>query len=116
MTRPMIVTKNKMLKEAGQKLHEVWDIACMLENVNLNKRDYQTLISLVSHRLTHIACGYDEYLEECELYLPEAEEADPEEDPFLELPEDEEELFAVPIEDQPTEEEMAKAREVFGDD
>ena len=68
--KPMIVTKNKLLKEAGEKLNAVWDIACMLE--------YKTLIDLISFRLRHLALGYDDYLEEAELYLPEAEEGDPE--------------------------------------
>ena len=92
--RPMIVTKNKLLKEAGEKLNAVWDIACMLENVNASNavwdiacmlenvnasnRDYKTLIDLISFRLRHLALGYDDYLEEAELYLPEAEEGDPE--------------------------------------
>ena len=78
--RPMIVTKNKLLKEAGEKLNAVWDIACMLENVNASNRDYKTLIDLISFRLRHLALGYDDYLEEAELYLPEAEEDDVEED------------------------------------
>ena len=76
--RPMIVTKNKLLKEAGEKLNAVWDIACMLENVNASNRDYKTLIDLISFRLRHLALGYDDYLEEAELYLPEAEDGDPE--------------------------------------
>lgn len=78
--RPMIVTKNKLLKKAGEKLNAVWDIACMLENVNASNRDYKTLIDLISFRLRHLALGYDDYLEEAELYLPEAEEDDVEED------------------------------------
>ena len=78
--RPMIVTKNKLLKEAGEKLNAVWDIACMLENVDASNRDYKTLIDLISFRLRHLALGYDDYLEEAELYLPEAEEDDVEED------------------------------------
>ena len=69
---------NKLLKEAGEKLNAVWDIACMLENVNASNRDYKTLIDLISFRLRHLALGYDDYLEEAELYLPEAEEGDPE--------------------------------------
>ena len=78
--RPMIVTKNKLLKEAGEKLNAVWDIAYMLENVNASNRDYKTLIDLISFRLRYLALGYDDYLEEAELYLPEAEEDDVEED------------------------------------
>ena len=78
--RPMIVTKNKLLKEAGEKLNAVWDIACMLDNVDASNRDYKTLIDLISFRLRHLALGYDDYLEEAELYLPEAEEDDVEED------------------------------------
>ena len=77
--RPMIVTKNKLLKEAGEKLNAVWDIACMLENVNASNRDYKTLIGLISFRLRHLALGYDDYLEEAELYLPEALEAEDDE-------------------------------------
>ena len=78
--RPMIVTKNKLLKEAGEKLNAVWDIACMLDNVNASNRDYKTLIDLISFRLRHLALGYDDYLEESGLYLPEVEEDDVEED------------------------------------
>ena len=78
MRKSMIEEKNKLLKEAGQKLNKVWDIACMLDSVHASNRDYATLIEIVSHRLRHLALGYDEYLEESELYLPEAEEADPE--------------------------------------
>ena len=77
--RPMIVTKNKLLKEAGEKLNAVWDIACMLENVDASNRDYKTLIDLISFRLRHLALGYDDYLEEAELYLPEALEAEDDE-------------------------------------
>lgn len=77
--RPMIVTKNKLLKEAGEKLNAVWDIACMLGNVNASNRDYKTLIDLTSFRLRHLALGYDDYLEEAELYLPEALEAEDDE-------------------------------------
>ena len=76
----MIVTKNKLLKEAGEKLNAVWDIACMLENVDASNRDCKTLIDLISFRLRHLALGYDDYLEEAELYLPEAEEDDVEKD------------------------------------
>ena len=77
--RPMIVTKNKLLKEAGKKLNAVWDIACMLDNVDASNRDYKTLIDLISFRLRHLALGYDDYLEEAELYLPEALEAEDDE-------------------------------------
>lgn len=94
--RPMIVTKNKLLKEAGEKLNAVWDIACMLENVNASNRDYKTLIDLISFRLRHLTLGYDDYLEEAELYLPEAKEGDPE----SELEALEEDLpFVTPEED-----------------
>ena len=74
----MIEEKNNLLREAGEKLRNVWDIGCMLESVNASNRDYKTLIDLVSHRLRHLALGYEDYLEEAEIYLPEAEEDDPE--------------------------------------
>lgn len=76
--KQMIEEKNNLLREAGEKLRNVWDIGCMLESVNASNRDYKTLIDLVSHRLRHLALGYEDYLEEAELYLPEAEEGDPE--------------------------------------
>ena len=76
--KQMIEEKNNLLREAGEKLRNVWDIGCMLESVNASNRDYKTLIDLVSHRLRHLALGYEDYLEEAEIYLPEAEEGDPE--------------------------------------
>ena len=76
--KQMIEEKNNLLREAGEKLRNVWDIGCMLESVNASNRDYKTLIDLVSHRLRHLALGYEDYLEEAELYLPEEEEGDPE--------------------------------------
>ena len=76
MRKTMIEEKNKLLKEAGEKLRNVWDIGCMLESVNASNRDYKTLVDLISFRLRHLALGYDDYLEEAELYLPEAEQED----------------------------------------
>ena len=74
MRKTMIEEKNKLLKEAGEKLRDVWDIGCMLESVNASNRDYKTLVNLISFRLRHLALGYEDYLEESEVYLPEAVE------------------------------------------
>lgn len=79
MRKTMIEEKNKLLKEAGEKLRDVWDIGCMLESVNASNRDYKTLVDLISFRLRHLALGYEDYLEEAELYLPEALEAEDDE-------------------------------------
>ena len=79
MRKTMIEEKNKLLKEAGEKLRNVWDIGCMLESVNASNRDYKTLVDLISFRLRHLALGYDDYLEEAEVFLPEALEAEDDE-------------------------------------
>lgn len=55
---------------------EIWGIALMLDNTDLNGRHIDTLIKLVTNRLRSISCHYDEYLDESEIYLPEAEEAE----------------------------------------
>ena len=76
MENKMIEQKNKSLKEAGNGLREIWNIALMLDNTDLNGRHIDTLIKLVTNRLRSISCRYDEYLDESEIYLPEAVEAD----------------------------------------
>ena len=100
--------KNQLLKNAGNALGEIWEISTMLDHVTCDRDScYKILLKLVQDKLSELSCKYDDYITESQIYE--------EPDQFLDLPE-EEELFAVPIEDQPTEEEMAKAREVFGDD
>jgi hypothetical protein len=76
MEKKMIEQKNEMLKKAGDSLREIWGIALMLDNTDLNGRHIDTLIKLVTNRLRSISCQYDEYLDESEIYLPEAEEAE----------------------------------------
>ena len=76
MENKMIEQKNEMLKKAGDGLREIWNIALMLDNTDLNGRHIDTLIKLVTNRLKSISCLYDEYLDESEIYLPEAEEAE----------------------------------------
>ena len=76
MEKKMIEQKNEMLKKAGDSLREIWGIALMLDNTDLNGRHIDTLIKLVTNRLRSISCRYDEYLDESEIYLPEAEEAE----------------------------------------
>ena len=72
----MIEQKNELLKEAGNGLREIWNIALMLDHSDFNNSHFDTLIKLVNNRLRAISCHYDEYLDESEIYLPEAEEAD----------------------------------------
>ena len=74
MENKMIEQKNELLKKAGDSLREIWGIALMLDNTDLNGRHIDTLIKLVTNRLRYISCHYDEYLDESEIYLPEAEE------------------------------------------
>ena len=76
MEKKMIEQKNEMLKKAGDSLREIWGIALMLDNTDLNGLHIDTLIKLVTNRLRSISCHYDEYLDESEIYLPEAVEAD----------------------------------------
>ena len=76
MENKMIEQKNKLLKEAGNGLREIWNIALMLDHSDFNNRHFDTLIELVNNRLRAISCHYDEYLDESEIYLPEAEEAE----------------------------------------
>lgn len=70
MENKMIEQKNEMLKKAGDSLREIWGIALMLDNTDLNGRHIDTLIKLVTNRLRSISCHYDEYLDESEIYLP----------------------------------------------
>jgi len=76
MENKMIEQKNEMLKKAGDSLREIWGIALMLDSTDLNGRHIDTLIKLVTNRLRFISCHYDEFLDESEIYLPEAEEAE----------------------------------------
>ena len=76
MEKKMIEQKNELLKEAGNGLREIWNIALMLDHSDFNNRHFDTLIKLVNNRLRAISCHYDEYLDESEIYLPEAEDAD----------------------------------------
>lgn len=76
MEKKMIEQKNELLKEAGNGLREIWNIALMLDHSDFNNRHFDTLIKLVNNRLRAISCRYDEYLDESEIYLPEAEEAE----------------------------------------
>lgn len=92
----MIEKKNKMLKEAGEAFKEIWKIYRMMDTVEIDSVNFRTLVELVNDKLARLSCSYGDYLDESELYLPEAEE-----NLFLTLP---------------TEEEMAASREVNGDD
>lgn len=76
MEKKMIEQKNELLKEAGNGLREIWNIALMLDHSDFNNSHFDTLIKLVNNRLKAISCHYDEYLDESEIYLPEAEEAE----------------------------------------
>lgn len=76
MEKKMIEQKNELLKEAGNGLREIWNIALMLDHSDFNNRHFDTLIKLVNGRLRAISCHYDEYLDESEIYLPEAEEGE----------------------------------------
>lgn len=76
MEKKMIEQKNELLKEAGNGLREIWNIAMMLDHSDFNNRHFDTLIKLVNNRLRAISCRYDEYLDESEIYLPEAEKTD----------------------------------------
>ncbi len=97
----MINKKNEKLKEAGDAMHEIWDITLMLENVSVKGSSYyQTLVKLATERIGILTYGWEKYIEEAELYLPEAEEG-VEDDSFLTLP---------------TEDEITAAREENGDD
>jgi len=102
----MIERKNKLLKEAGAALKEVWELAIMASETECStSMSHKTLTKLVNSRLRSLSCNYDEYINESELALPEAEEGSEEEveqgDEFLDLP---------------TEEEITRSREVNGDD
>lgn len=100
--------KNRLLKNAGKALGEIWEISTLIDHVTCDRDScYKSLLNLVQERLSTLSCKYDDYITESQIYE--------EPDQFLDFPE-EEELFTVPIEDQPTEEEITEAREVTGDD
>lgn len=94
----MIAKKNKMLREAGAALKEVWELACMINETECRtSASHRTFTELVNDRLRSLSYNYDQYIDESELALPEAEQ----EDGFLDLP---------------TDEEIEEVREVNGDD
>lgn len=100
--------KNKLLKNAGNALGEIWEISTLIDHVTCDRDScYKSLLNLVQERLSTLSYKYDDYITESQIYE--------EPDQFLDLPE-EEELFAIPDENQPTEEEITEAREVTGDD
>ena len=104
----IIDRKNRLLKNAGNALEEIWEISTLIDHVTCDRDScYKSLLNLVQERLSTLSYKYDNYITESQIYE--------ESDQFLDLPE-EEELFAVPIEDQPTEEEITEVREVTGDD
>ena len=76
--KQMIEKKNKMLKEAGEALKEIWKIHRMMDTVEIDSVNFRTLVGLVNDKLARLSCSYGDYLDESELYLPEAEEGDPE--------------------------------------
>lgn len=76
----MIERKNKLLKEAGAALKEVWELAIMASETECStSMSHKTLTKLVNSRLRSLSCNYDEYINESELALPEAEEGSEEE-------------------------------------
>ena len=96
--KQMIAKKNKMLREAGTALKEVWELACMINETEcLTSTSHRTFTELVNDRLRSLSYNYDQYIDEAEHALPEAEQ----EDGFLDLP---------------TDEEIEEVREVNGDD
>lgn len=100
--------KNRLLKNAGNALGEIWEISTLIDHVTCDRDScYKSLLNLVQERLSTLSYKYDDYITESQIYE--------EPDRFLDLPE-EEELFAVPDENQPTEEEITEVREVTGDD
>ena len=76
--KQIIEKKNKMLKEAGEKFREIWKIYRMLDTIEVDSAHYKTLIKLINARLGDLSCRYGDYFKESDLYLPEAEEGDPE--------------------------------------
>lgn len=73
----MITRKNKLLKEAGQKFNEIWDIAHMLdETVTSSNRCRETMLKLAVRRIRELSCKGDEFLVESQIYPPEAKEED----------------------------------------
>ena len=76
--KQMIEKKNRMLKEAGEKFREIWKIYRMMDTIEVDNAHYKTLIKLINARLGDLSCRYGDYFEESDLYLPEAEEGDPE--------------------------------------
>lgn len=86
-TQEMIRKKNRMLKDAGNALMEIWRISLMLDNVQcVGDSNYKTLVNTVNERLGILTYGYRELLKEAEVDLPGVEE----EDGFLSLPEGDE--------------------------
>lgn len=71
----MIAKKNKMLREAGAALKEVWELACMINETECRtSASHRTFTELVNGRLRSLSYNYDQYIDESELALPEAEQ------------------------------------------
>lgn len=86
-TQEMIKKKNRMLKDAGNALKELWRISLMLDNVQcVGDSNYKTLVKTVNERIGILTYGYSDLLKEAEVNPPGIEE----EDGFLSLPEGDE--------------------------
>ena len=86
-TQEMIRKKNRMLKDAGNAMEEIWKISCMLDRVSCDGlSDYKLLIKTINERIGILTYGYRELLKEAENDLPGVGE----EDGFLSLPEGDE--------------------------
>ena len=78
--KQMIEKKNEMLKKAGDAFKEIFQIYRMMNDIELDSSNYRTLLKLVNSRIGTLSCSYGDYLDESELYLPEAEEDGVEDD------------------------------------
>ena len=105
--KDMIYRKNRLLLSNGGRMQEIKKIAHDLKNAKMSDSGMTLFLNLLGDKLYSLSLWGDDMIIEGNVYLPEAEEGSMD---------DEERDQWNPGVVPPTEEEMAKAREVYGDD
>lgn len=96
----MISRKNELLIRNGKRMEEIHKIAQELIKANPGEPWLKLSVNSLGEKINRLTLWYDDMITEGNIYLPEAED----------------DALTVPIEDQPTEEEIARVREENGDD
>ena len=105
--KEMIYRKNRLLLSNGRRMQEIKKMAHDLKNAKMSDSGMTLFLNLLGDKLYSLSLWGDDMIIEGNVYLPEAEEG---------TIDDEERDQWNPGVVPPTEEEMAKAREVYGDD